>query len=160
MFTLVKDKSKWLRMKRNLRNGARQELQIGFFREDSYGVENNNLPVATVAAWQDKGAPFIGDKHIPARPFMSVGLKDLLKSPVYTNKYKQSFLHVLESNSTFSKEYHKLSIAVVPKLKKIIDGWYTPPNTPSTIEGKGFNNPLIETGKMKDSVRAKVSNIT
>jgi hypothetical protein len=153
----VKDKRKWLNMKRNLRNGARQELKIGFFREDSYGAENNNLPVATVAAWQDKGAPFVGEQHIPARPFMSVGLKNLLKSPVYTNKYKQSFLSVLERNSNFSTEYHKLSIAVVPNLQKIIDKWALPPNAPDTIRKKGFNNPLIETRKMRDSVKAKVS---
>jgi len=145
-------------MKRNLRNGTRQELKIGFFREDSYGAENNNLPVAMVAAWQDKGAPFVGEKHIPARPFMSVGLKNLLKSPVYTNKYKQSFLNVLESNSTFFVEYHKISIAVVPHLQKIIDRWALPANSPNTIKKKGFNNPLIETEKMRDSVKAKVGN--
>lgn len=147
-------------MKRNLRIGARQELKIGFFREDSYGAENNNLPVALVAAWQDKGAPFIGEQHIPARPFMSVGLKNLLKSPVYTNKYKQAFLNVLESNSTFLNEYHKLSITVVPNLQKIIDRWSTPPNAINTIKKKGFNDPLIETEKMRDSVKAKVGNIT
>lgn len=156
--SVTSNTTKWRALKAKLLHGLGKELQIGFFKEDSYGIENGNLPVALVAAWQDKGAPFVGEKHIPARPFMSVGLKSLLKSPVYTNKYKKAYLNILSTDSTFEKEYHRISLTVVPNLKKIIDKWVDPPNAAATISNKGFNNPLIETGKMRDSVKAKVSN--
>jgi hypothetical protein len=154
---LTSNKQKWRGMKTSLSVGVSKKLQIGFFSEDRYGPENSNFPVALVAAWQDKGAPFVGDKHIPARPFMSVGLKELLKSPLYTSKYKKAYIDILENNSDFERQYKKISIDVVPRLKKIIDRWAIPPNAPATVKEKGFNDPLINTGKMRDSVKAKVS---
>lgn len=157
MISITSDKSRWLKLKETLLSGNKKELRIGFFKEDHYGSENANLPVALVAAWQDKGAPFVGEQHIPARPFMTQGLKSLLKSPVYTNKYKQAYTDILLNGSSFETEYQQLGLAIVPALQKIIDGWSTPPNAALTIAKKGENNPLIDTSKMRDSVKAKVS---
>lgn len=157
MITITSNKSGWVKLKKELNVGDLKELRIGFFKEDNYGIDNGNLPVALVAAWQDKGAPFVGEQHIPARPFMTQGLKSLLKSPIYTNKYKQAYSNILLNNSTFEAEYIKISLAVVPDLQKIIDRWSTPPNAALTVAKKGVNNPLVDTGKMRDSVKAKVS---
>lgn len=155
-FSITSDKSRWLKMKGALVIANSKELQIGFFKEDSYDSNNGNLPVALVAAWQDLGAPFVGEKHIPARPFMSVGLKTLLASPVYTRKYMESYLNILDNNSTAVDEYGRIALTVVPELRDIVDKWSDPPNAPATIKKKGENNPLIDTGKMRDSVKAKV----
>lgn len=160
MITLsfTSDKSNWEKLKVALTEGDKKELVIGFFREDRYGPENKNLPVALVAAWQDKGTPFVGPTHIPARPFMSQGLKNLLKSPLYTAKYKKAFMNILDNETSFVDEYKKISIAVVPALKDIIDKWSYPPNAALTIAEKGRNDPLVDTGKMRDSVKAKIRN--
>lgn len=128
---------------------------MGFFQEDTYGSDNNNLPVPLVAAWQDLGTPFSGGGHIPPRPFMSVGLRDLLKTRKYKSVYKKAFLDILKGSS-YEKEYAEIGKKVVPDMVNIIDEWSSPPNAPSTIAQKGENNPLIETSKMRDSFKTKV----
>jgi hypothetical protein len=155
--TVTSKKTDWDKIKSRLLSGSTNELRVGFFKEDTYGPENNNLPVAAVAAWQDLGAPFMGDKNIPPRPFMRIGLKNILKSGVYTNKYKQAFLKVINGRATIDSQYQSLGGQIVPALKKVIDEWTYPPNQPSTIKQKGNrNDPLIDTGFMRDSVKAKV----
>jgi hypothetical protein len=45
-------------------------------------------------------------------------------------------------------------------VKDKIDWWAkegTPRNAPMTIEKKGFDSPLIETGQMRDAVNFKVT---
>ncbi len=44
----------------------------------------------------------------------------------------------------------------VNELKKAIEDWSTPPNAPSTVAEKGFNDPLIKTETMKNSVEYKI----
>lgn len=83
--------------------------------------------------------------------------------------------------STFNKNYKKISkkFSKIPKLirsgkfnvlselkliglyqknqvKKTIIDFKDPPNAPSTIKNKGFNNPLIETGKLLKSISYKI----
>jgi hypothetical protein len=45
---------------------------------------------------------------------------------------------------------------MVKGLQNEIIAWDTPPNSPQTVEAKGFNDPLINTGKMLESVDFKV----
>lgn len=157
--TVKSDLSEWNKLKSRLLNksDSDSELQIGFFEDDHYGPENNYLPVAAVAAWQDLGAPFEGVKHIPPRPFMRVGLKGLLKEEKYLQKYKTIFTGWLKGNKRIDASYRSIEKDVVPDLKKIIDAWTTPPNAAYTIAQKGRDDPLVDTGKMRDSVKARVS---
>ena len=151
------DLKDWESLKNKLLVSDDKELRIGFFQEDTYGPENNNLPVAAVAAWQDLGAPFNGPQHIPPRPFMRIGLRDILKSKSMTDKYKETFTRALANKGSLKLSYSGIAKTVVPELKKVIDDWTTPPNAPSTIEQKGKNDPLVDTGKMRDSVKAKIT---
>ena len=41
------------------------------------------------------------------------------------------------------------------QLLASIDAMVDPPNAPSTIKRKGFNKPLVDTGKMRKSVEEK-----
>ena len=153
--TVLSNKKEWEKIRKVFLNQTTTKLNMGFFAEDTYGSENNNLPVPVVAAWQDLGTPFAGAEHIPARPFMSVGLKDLLKSSAYKSIYKKSFLDMLAGQSVL-KQYKDISDKVVPDMVQVIDEWSSPPNAASTISQKGEDNPLVESGKMRDSFKTKV----
>lgn len=43
-------------------------------------------------------------------------------------------------------------------IKNAVIGWKQPPNAPSTIAQKGFNDPLIHSGDMRDAISYKVVN--
>lgn len=149
------NKSVWESIRKNFANQTEKELHMGFFQEDSYGEENNYLPVPLVAAWQDLGRPFSGGGYIPPRPFMTIGLRDLLKTAKYTRAYKKAFRDIL-NGSSYEKEYLLIGKKVVPDMVDIIDEWSTPPNATSTINIKGEDNPLVDSGKMRDSFKTKV----
>lgn len=154
--TVTANKTNWEKIKKRLSQNLDKELRIGFFQEDTYGPENDYLPVAAVAAWQDLGAPFVGPKHIPPRPFMRLGLRDLLKSKPYTQAMKEAFLKTIKGNSTLRLQYVLIGEKVVPDLKRVIDDWVYPPNATFTQQLKGRDDPLVDTGHMRDSVKAKV----
>ena len=42
-------------------------------------------------------------------------------------------------------------------LQEAILEWDNPKNAPMTVQKKGFNDPLIETGTVYDQVRSRVS---
>jgi hypothetical protein len=42
-------------------------------------------------------------------------------------------------------------------VKQTIIDFYDPENAQATEDWKGFNNPLIHTGKMRDSVKHRIS---
>lgn len=46
---------------------------------------------------------------------------------------------------------------VVDDLKDAVTNFQTPANAESTIEKKGFNKPLVDTGVMRDSIMYDIS---
>jgi len=148
--TVTKDTRVWEGIKAGFKTDL--QLSVGFFEEDRYGPENDNVPVAYIAEIQDKGyGP-------PARPFMSGanGLTGVIRSTPYQKEYQRSLARILEGKTTFTQEYQLIGRLLVQDTKEIIDDWSSPPNAALTVELKGFNDPLIETGTMRDAVKYKI----
>lgn len=154
---ITKDLTVWNKLKKNFRQAETLEGQLGWFEEDRYGSDNDNLQMATVAHWQEEGtAGGQGNgSGIPPRPVMRVGLRlaftkgsnqDDFRDLVRAITLGKSPLVALKASSEDFKK----------TLRKAMDDWNTPPNAQSTIENKGFNDPWIETGQLQDGVNFKV----
>lgn len=63
---------------------------------------------------------------------------------------------LLDQNVTGDEFWNRIGRAGATTMKQIIRGIQTPGNAPATVERKGFNNPLIDTGGMLGSVTWKV----
>jgi hypothetical protein len=146
------DKTGWDKLKKNLLQSNRESLKLGFFEDSRYGPENDNLNVAQVAQFMEEGDPV----KYPPRPFIRIGFLPRLKTPEYIPIFQQAIKSVLDGQSSFRQAYTRLGPVLVKGLQNEIIGWDTPPNSPQTIEAKGFNHPLINTGKMLESVDFKV----
>lgn len=146
------DTSGWDKLKKNLLKANQEELNVGFFPESRYDSSNDNLPVAQVAQFMEEGDPV----RYPPRPFIRAGFLPRLKTPEYIPIFQQAIKSVLDGQSTFRQAYAQLGPIMVRGLQNEIIGWDTPPNSPQTIEAKGFNDPLINTGKMLESVDFKI----
>jgi len=123
-------------------------LKVGFFEESVY---EDGIQVAQVAQWNEEGT-----STNPMRPFMRVGFGSAISKGVYHSIFVDSIESIIMGKSTFAKEYQKLGPMVVADMQEEIEEWNTPPNSPRTVERKGFNNPLIDTGLMHDSVKFRV----
>lgn len=132
---------------KRLKTLAATKVRVGFFEGDNY---EDGTPVAQVAAWNEYGTRF----H-PQRPFMqetleSAGtraklLKGLMAAAKATVHNTGGARRILASLGKIITEEIKVTIANYPGS-----------NSPSTIERKGFDRPLFETGKMLESVKFKI----
>jgi len=154
-FKLKVDKSGWDKIKKELLKGSNLEVLVGVVESTNYGPDNDNLSVAQVWQWQEEGVPA---KNIPTRPAIRVGFMTPIKNGLYDKLFVESMQRIAEGKSTFKQEYKRIGIKAKVDLKKAVADWDTPPNAPFTVAEKGFNNPLIDSGLLYDSIDSKVAN--
>lgn len=114
------------------------KIEVGFFEGEKYP---DGTPVAAVAARNE-----FGGGKVPPRPFMRTCIekrKRLWRKIVQDN---------LAKNPDIRTTLAELADQMVLDLQDFIRIWTNPPNAPSTIAKKGFNDPLVDTGRMMNSV--------
>ena len=125
----------------------RREVDIGFFSTARYP---DGTPVTNVAAWNE-----FGTETIPERPFFRNAIKDSERD--IDELFKQTSAKKIESNEFAAENLLGLvGLLVTENIQKSITNLRIPPNDPATIERKGSENPLIDTGFMRASVTHKV----
>lgn len=149
------DDSDWKRMMRNLSRGGDKAVNVGWWNT----MHPSGIPVAQVAQLNDAGhlngaTSAIPGSRTPPRPFMRVGfvpkIKDILPSFV-------SMAHqVAMGRRSWADVNAQLGFKLKTILQEVIEAWNTPPNSPVTVSLKGFNDPLIHTGTMLDTIQTKV----
>lgn len=152
-FKLKVDKSGWEKLKKNILKGSSLEVQVGVVEPTNYGPENDNLSVAQVWQWQEEGLPA---QNIPARPAIRVGFMTPIQKGSYEKLFFESMVRIADGKSTFKEEYTKIGMKAKTDLKQAVADWDTPPNAPYTVAEKGFNNPLIDSGLLYESIDFKV----
>ena len=147
----IKDDKVWRKMKANLMKGNSLAVKVGVF-DKYYGPENDNLPVAQVFQWNEEGS-----ETNPMRPAIRYYVMQLEKEGKmipFLSKYLNS---VALGSMTWTQLYEKIGEEAAKDLKKVVDDWEIPPNSPRTQEQKdGRNDPLVDTGLMRDSIESKV----
>lgn len=134
-------------LKAHLKDLATTALDVGYF--DGKIHQKENIPIAEVAIVNNNGAP---EKSIPERPFFSESIQ-----MAWINKGAlEGFSKII--NPEMPKE---VTLAKIGEWTKNIIQWNIrhgnwTPNAPSTIEQKGFNQPLMETGQLEDDVEWRI----
>ena len=92
--------------------------------------------------------------NIPERSFVR-GYFDFNQRDIITNAEKllENVILLKISVNTF---YSTLGEYIVGKMKSYLTRLREPSNHPKTIEQKGSSNPLIDTGRLRDSITYKV----
>lgn len=141
-------------IQKNLEVIRSSSVEVGFFPEDQYGPENENLPVAAVAQMQQLGA----DKY-PARPFFYDTVEDRATIAGIAYRMRQLVIESVFSGGVrvLSKSLKGVGEYFAEELRFAIDN-YPGRNSDSWAEQKGFNDPLRHTDRMLKSVKVKVKN--
>lgn len=121
------------------------EIEIGFLEG---GGEEDGVPIAYIAACNEYGT-----SRIPARPFMRQT----------TENYRSAWGRLaarLEDRVAHGMDPHQaleiLGNKAEGDMKATIGRGHFVPNAPNTIKQKGSSQPLIDTGRMRNSVSHKV----
>jgi len=148
----VSDKDKGLdRLIKNLSELNGSVVKVGLFQEDRSA--DGTFSMAKLGHIQEKGAN-IGTTTIPERPFMEGTAVE------YEDQIGDFMIDVVEGVTVgaFSAKQalEKVGAEYEAFTKFTIEDFDTPANAEFTIENKGFDNPLIHTGKMKSDVKFKI----
>lgn len=121
-------------------------VYVGFpaeFNENVEGSDNFNL--ASLAAVLE-----FGNESIPSRPFLRQTLAE------NQEKYTTLFVKLFESDVSIDQIYEQIALIAQGDVQQnIVNGKWTA-NAPSTIKRKKSSKPLIDTGKLRQSVRGIV----
>jgi len=159
-FKLKVDKSGWEKLKKNFLKAESHEVQLGWFEENQYGTDNDNLKMAQVAQWNNEGHingsnSLVPGAITPPRPFMTVGLPGAFKAGANKDDFKDMVVAVLKGESVLTA-MQKTTNNFERTLRKVMLDWDTPPNAPLTVELKGFDDPLVNSSELIANVTAKV----
>lgn len=121
-------------------------LRVGFLENATYP---DGTSVALVAAIQNFGAPA---KGIPPRPFFSNMIAE--KSPGWGPALAR-LLRQTEGDATAALEL--LGEGIKGQLQQAITDTNEPPLAEATVDRKGFDKPLVDTGHMQSSVASEVT---
>lgn len=96
-----------------------------------------------------KTGPYTGS--IPARPFLRPGVENA--APTLVLLAEVQLPKVLSKEMTMRQLLEQLGQLAEGSVKKQITDLKSPPNAKSTIKKKGSDNPLIDTGNLRQSIR-------
>ena len=150
---LTVDKKVWNNLKKSFIKAEMFEDQVGWQADAVYGSDNENLPMAQVAQWLEEG---VASKNIPPRPFMRVGFKAALSKGANDASFKRIVTAVANGQDVF-KALHKEGDSFRQTLRQVMIDWDTPRNAPTTVELKGFDDPLIETSELISNITSKTT---
>ena len=121
-------------------------VYVGFpaeFNEKLEGSDNFNL--ASLAAVLE-----FGNERIPSRPFLRQTLAE------NQEKYTALFVKLFESGVSIDKIYEQIALIAQGDVQQNIANGKWTANAPSTIKRKKSSKPLIDTGKLRQSVKGIV----
>lgn len=113
------------------------------------GIPPEEPELAEIAIWNEYGT-----STIPERSFFRSTLDR--KAWDYDLKLNKMIDDVIRGKTTLYKGLMRFGRSVVKDIQNTIDRFTVPRNAPSTIARKGFDQPLIETGAMRDAITATV----
>lgn len=149
------------KMLSSISNLTSKEVNVGFF-DDKYGDENENLYVAQVAQWQEEGHKD-GQTFAPARPFFRVAFREEVNSVKYEKAFDKMLDNVFNGKESPHSGCKRLGEGLTLELQQIIEhGEIFAPNSERWANTKRmyygtFLAPLVFTGKMRDSVKFKIT---
>ena len=135
------------RIRRALIKAARSHVEVGYF--DGRPHPKTGESEATVAAINEFGVPSL---NIPERPFMAATARNTAVGMKIASEIKFALTGAKNPSSIWSP----IGGFYAREVSLVIEGFSQPPNAPLTISLKGFDDPLVETGHMKDNVQWRV----
>lgn len=135
-----------------IREAPKNAAHVGVLKPEAAFVYESGLTMYQVAYDNEYGVPERSGKFIPPRPFIRPAYRDnnLKHVKVGMKSWK------IKVNSTLAGILDDYGQSLAIKISQNIIDKETPQNAPYTIEKKGFDDPLVETGKLHSSIRSRI----
>lgn len=136
----------WKDIVQGYRNLHGKTIKAGVLQ--SAGSEKNGVPISQVATWNEYGT-----SRIPSRPFIAIATDE---SKGWQGEIKRQVGGITSSDDV-NGALNTIGEQMKKDIKNVIgDRSKLKPNAPSTIAKKGFDAPLIDTGKLQEAIDYEV----
>lgn len=147
---LKSNKKNWEQLKRRLLRFDQRSFDVGFFKKEKYGPENDNMQVAEVAWMNDQGTSVV-----PPRPFFTIDFRKFAEKSFHKKAKHILFILLFKKNPAMVKELENLADFYSDSLREFIYD-YPGNNSEWWAEAKGFDDPLYHTGVMVNAVNSRI----
>lgn len=135
----------WERIKRELMQLEKHNINAGILSDKGSDAVDGGYTLAQIAAFNE-----FGTDRIPERPAHRTTFEN---SKSGLNRRLAGVVGlVAQGKISYTTGLERLGNWYTGELKQSIINWNDPPNADSTVRQKGFNNPLIETGRTVNSI--------
>lgn len=149
------DNREWKRMERRLLKGSAHKRVDGGW----WGTTHpSGISHAWLAMLNDEGhanGGIFAGTYTPPRPFMSRGVTNAL--PRIVNSHIRFVDDIARGRVTWTWLNLRMEHELGNLIKATIADWTRPPNSAMTVEIKGFNNPLVDTGSLIQNIKTRIS---
>jgi len=121
-----------------------REVRVGI---PDAAAEEDGTSVATIAAAHEYGSPSQG---IPERPFLGMTIKNNRQR--YASLCRANIGKMLRGDKTLTDALDELGTIAAADVRTTIANGEFEPLKPATIKRKGSSRPLIDTGRMRQSI--------
>lgn len=133
----------WNRIKTNLYWLDGRQVEVGVFAS----VVGSHLTMIAVA--NHEGTRRNGKQHIPPRRFITAAMrKNKAKLRGRRGPIAQGLNQLYRRQIAGSELLHQVGLYMTTEIQDAIHAFSSPANAASTVRIKGFNDPLIRTGKL------------
>lgn len=141
-------------------NGDEFLSMIAWVNDVGATITAKNVPYLTIPYKQDGKLKFAKKKsiNIPARPFLERTINT--KGFKWNSYFADLVQEALEGHGNANTIMHSMGKLMVNDMKSQIKGYIRPHNAPLTIANKGFDDTLIDTGKMLNSIDYRINKAT
>jgi len=147
----------WDQIKKRMLLPKERSVDVGWFQEAKY---DNGIPVAWIALLNEYGYVTSGKYkgYHPPRPFFRTFWQAYSTTEIATKLHIIPLVQQVSiGKMTWNQLYKEIGDNLVSLVKQRIVEYKVPRNSPLTISLKGFDDPLIETKTMLNTIRARIS---
>ena len=128
---------------------AKMQVRVGFQHGDD--KDDRGTDIADIAMWNELGT----SNGIPSRPFMRQSVDN--NADTIKAMCKAQIQAVATGKSTAKQALQQIGVMQKGLVQSTIRDGDFEPNKPSTVKQKGSDRPLINTGRLRQSVSVTVA---
>lgn len=155
------NKKPWQALKRGMMDASKSSVDVGWWNGYHTNGRSDGIPLAQIAQWVEEGhlnGGIFEGTTTPPRPFMTIALAAALRQNGWLEKkVVENVTLVFSRKLTWRGFFTKLGPDLTALVQRIMEEYNNPSNGEITIALKGFDNPLIETGQLMDSVDWRIA---
>lgn len=140
---------------KDLAQGLEREQRVLVGVPKGAGEYEDGVNYATIMAVNNFGS---ADGSIPARPVLQPAVEE--GAPVYRRLAEVMLPRVLSGDMEMRVLLEQMGSLAEGHVKQYMTDLRTPPNAQSTVDKKGSDNPLIDTGALRQSIRYVIDDST